>query len=333
MRNLTLCLILLALWPSYGFCIDLKHVHIFKTMNVKIVNDHYEQMLSNLEKQGIDTAILRKNTMSADSDTRNIDTYLSQLDHKPELMIGLATLAAKHLKKISDEQKIPMFFATVSAPIKAGLIDVFGKPTNTMISGVSHAVPMAKTISLAMEMARKMKPSGPIKLGLIMSSYPSEIASGKLITEQIEKNNDLHLSQAHIKYLPNDIEKMTKEYVRQAKKLSPQVDFFMIAIGPTGVLKGFTQALINETKKPVIACFQQQSLLEGCLLKVASNELEVGRLAAEKINQVLKGTQIGKVSPEKVESIRLGLNLREAKRHGVIVPSHILKLSLHNLVK
>ena len=307
-------------------------VHIIKTMSVKTIEDHYSAMLSFLEAKGIDVAQLRKNTFNAKADAKNIDKYLGSLTKKPKLLIAMATLASKHLHKYSTKHGIPLMFTTVSAPIEAGLIKAFDTPSNTLVTGVSHTLPMDKIASYIVQMARVKHPKAPIKMGYVHSTYPSEVGVGKKFEEVFAKYPNIEVLKKQVNYQPKAVEKMKREYIEQAVAIKDQVDFFLAPIGPLGFLEGFTKGVVN-TGTAMLFCAEQQALKEGAILLISSNEREVGRIAGEKILSILRGNKIGTIPPQKVESVRLGVNIKSARKHGITVPSNILRLSVSNLIK
>ena len=132
--------------------------------------------------------------------------------------------------------------------------------------------------------------------------------------------------------IPKAVEKMKREYIEQAVAIKDQVDFFLAPIGPLGFLEGFTKGVVN-TGTAMLFCAEQQALKEGAILLISSNEREVGRIAGEKILSILRGNKIGTIPPQKVESVRLGVNIKSARKHGITVPSNILRLSVSNLIK
>ena len=319
--------------PSESKNIKLQNVHIIKSMNVKVINDHYEQMMSSLKRMNIDTATLKKNTFDAQSNTKNIDKYLSSLNQKPELIISMATLASKYLHKYGQQNGIPVFFVTVSQPIEAGLIKNFDGPTKTLISGVSHTLPVTKIVGYITQMARKKLKSGPIRFSYVHSSYPSEVGFGNRLTIEFQKNPRLTLKKRSFMFRPGNHKKMLADYSKLVKEMDNKTDFFLLPIGPSAIIPGFTKRLISLSKKPVLFTSHQQGLEEGALMLVDSNSKEVGRLAATNISKLLKGESIGTIKPEKVESVRLGMNIKKAKELKFPIPSDLLRQSINNLVK
>ena len=226
-----------------------------------------------------------------------------------------------------------MYFVTVSAPIEAGLIKEFDKPAGGMISGVSHTIPIGKLVDYTVQMARVLTPKGPLRFGYVHSTYPSEVGTGKKFEKEMATRQGLSIQSSTIQYTPKAVPSMRQNYLEAAKDMDDSIDFYLSTIGPLGLLEGFTGGLVAQSKKPVMFCSHDQSLREGCLLQIDSNASEVGRIAATSISEILAGKPVSDIVPLKVESVRLGVNLKKAKEIGLVIPSNILKLSIDNLVK
>ena len=331
LRALCLSLSLLIAKSAYGY--DFSDVHIIKSMSVKVIDDHYNALMSHLDGKKGEVKILKRNTFNAQNSTLNIKNYLASLKKKPKLLISMATLASKYLAAYAKEHKIPLLFVTVSQPIEAGLIKEFDKPTGSLITGVSHTIPISAIVGYLNEMARVEKKKGPIRFGYVHSSYPSEVGFRDRLLKEFAASHEMSLISKEITYRPKDKKSMKADFFTAASSIDNQIDFFIMPIGPLSLFDGFTKGLKERTKKAILFCSHQKSLEEGALFLIDSNTKEVGRLASQMLLSFLDGKKIGQIAPRRVASVKLGLNLKVAKERGFIVPSHILRLSVDYLIK
>jgi len=232
------------------------------------------------------------------------------VSNEPDVVVGVATMAAQSFVKYAKSGKVKLIFTTVTDPIAANLVSNLEQPGGN-ISGVSNFVPLEPQL----EMFKRIKPLMK-KLGFIYN--PGELNSVSLIEK---------LKEVCPKY---GIELITisasksSEVAQSAIKLSSLVDAIFISNDNTALsaMRVIVKAA-NAQKIPVFV--SDTDIVEnGAIAALGPNQYELGRQTADMIINVIKGEDIGKISVSFPRKIELVLNLKAAKKLGIVFSEDLI---------
>ena len=232
LHKLVLVVFLVMSTQGSGKADPFKGVYVIKTMQVDVVEQHYNALLKHLRLSGHDTSTLERNTFVAHGKVKAIDDYLASLKEKPRLIIPMATLASKHLKKYCEDRGIPMFFITVSQPVEAGLIQGFNQVNQGLVSGISHTIPITQIVDYVETVARLIKKSGPLRFSYVHSTYPSATGFKAKLNKELKERKALSLVASEFAWQPDKVDQLMAKYKMHGEKICAQVDFHLIPVGP-----------------------------------------------------------------------------------------------------
>lgn len=256
----------------------------------------------NLELQ---TAYAQGNVSLA---TQIAQTFVSS---EPDVVVGVATIAAQSLYKYAKEGKTKLVFASVTDPIAAKLVKSLQNPEGNT-SGVSNYVDLEPQLA----MFKKLKPNLK-KLGFIYN--PGEMNSLSLIgmLQEICPKFDVELITM--------VATKSSEVQQSARNLAEKVDAIFVSNDNTAL--SALRTIINEAAKLNIPVFVSDTDIvdQGALAALGPNQYAVGLKTAEIIDRVLKGEDINNIPVAFPDKMELVINLNAAKRIGIKVPDEIIK--------
>lgn len=230
---------------------------------------------------------------------------------EPDVVVGVATVAAQSLYKYAKEGKTKLVFSSVTDPIDAQLVKSLDQPGNNT-SGVSNYVDLAPQL----EMFKKFKPNLK-KLGFIYN--PGEMNSISLINKLKEICPEFGIE------LVTMVATRSSEVQQSVRNLAEKVDAIFVSNDNTAL--SALRTIVNESAKKKIPVFVSDTdiVKDGALAALGPNQYDVGIKTAELIDRTLKGEDINSISVEFPDKVELVINLKAAKRIGALVPEEILK--------
>lgn len=233
------------------------------------------------------------------------------VNQQPDIVVGVATIAAQSFAKAASLNKIKLVFSTVTDPIKAGLGQCIEKPGNN-ISGVSNFVPLEPQIELFLKLQPNLK-----KLGIIYN--PGElnsIADIQKLESFLPKMGLVLVKQAVLK---------TADVPQAATKLASNVDAIFISSDNTAL--GALQSIVKAAqlvKLPVYVT-DTDAVKLGAIAALGANQYQVGTQTGEIIIRLLKGEESGSIPIQFPETKELYLNLEAAQKANITIPEDLLK--------
>lgn len=233
------------------------------------------------------------------------------VNQHPDIVVGVATIAAQSFAKAASLNKTKLVFSTVTDPIKAGLGQCIEKPGNN-ISGVSNFVPLEPQIELFLKLQPNLK-----KLGIIYN--PGElnsIADIQKLESFLPKMGLMLVKQAVLK---------TADVPQAATKLASNVDAIFISSDNTAL--GALQSIVKAAqlvKLPVYVT-DTDAVKLGAIAALGANQYQVGTQTGEIIIRLLKGEESGSIPIQFPKTKELYLNLEAAQKANITIPEDLLK--------
>ncbi|MDP1974426.1 MAG: ABC transporter substrate-binding protein [Alphaproteobacteria bacterium] len=233
------------------------------------------------------------------------------VNQQPDIVVGVATIAAQSFAKAATLNKAKLVFSTVTDPIKAGLGQCIEKPGNN-ISGVSNFMPLEPQIELFLKLQPNLK-----KLGIIYN--PGElnsIAINQKLDELLPKMGITFIKQAALK---------TADVPQAATKLASLVD--AIFISNDGVALSALQAIIKvaQSAKMPVYVSDTDAVELGATAALGPNQYQVGAQTGEIIIRLLNGEESGSIPIQFPETKQFYLNLEAASKANISIPEDLLK--------
>ena len=232
------------------------------------------------------------------------------VSNEPDIVVGVATMAAQSFVKFARAGKTKLIFTTVTDPLGANLVKNLEQPGNN-ISGVSNFVALEPQI----EMFKQIKPSIK-KLGFLYN--PGEFNSISLI-EQLR----IICPKYGIKLVTISVSK-TSEIVQSAIKLSSLVDAIFVSNDNTAL--SALRMIVKAADRQKIPVFVSDTdiVADGAIAALGPNQYEIGKQTAAMIVQVLKGRDINNMQVQFPRKTELFLNMKVAKKLGIKLPDDLI---------
>lgn len=248
---------------------------------------------------------------------------------RPDLVVTFATLATQAAAEILKGTDIPLLFATVADPVGAGVIAEIGKVNGSNITGRVQTIDRRAKIDTLMRLLQANKPNGPIRLGILHSSYQSSLGDVRELQTLATGRTDLQFVTREISYraMPEGLSAMLSDATRMIRELDPEIDYWWQPTGPMAETEDYTRLLLEQSKKPVIYGNTLASVKMGALMSITPDSEKTGRELAQLAEALLAGTKAGSIPVVPPAGYSLGLNLTTALRLGVIVPADLLELA------
>jgi putative tryptophan/tyrosine transport system substrate-binding protein len=224
-----------------------------------------------------------------------------------DLIVALGTGSSLAALKATENNKIPIVFSIVGAPKATGIIDSYAD-SGRNITGVSMKVPVEEQFRVVGECLLELK-----KLGVLYcTKMPQAVATGK----------EGLTAAAKYGWTPIDIPIESQALPGLETILEPMATKVNAIYIPTDPILGAPDNLkkiitvFDKHAIPVI-CVAERFVEQGALMALSCDFYEIGRQAAEQIEQVIAGVSVRNISVQKPTINKLSLNLRKAKKLGI----------------
>lgn len=225
-----------------------------------------------------------------------------------DLVVGIATPTAITLAQALPNT--PLFFAGVTDPVGAGLVDVVEAPGG-MITGTSDMPPIADQLNLIKQITPDVE-----TVGLLYTS--GEVNSQ--IQAQMVKDAAPSLGLAI-----QEVTVTASSEVRQGAESLSHVDSYFVGTDNT-VISG-VEALVGvaEERKVPLYVSDPDSVDRGAMAALAvdyyAQGVQTGEMAAQYLTN---GGKPGDIPVAIAEELAISLNLQAAERMGVTIPQSVI---------
>ncbi len=247
-----------------------------------------------------------------------------------DLIIPFGSLAAQCIKETAEKRgsKVPIVFCGIGDPVKVGLVDEAGVPgeniTGFGVFGFDFVEPMIDQLPLfAPNVKRIFMPYNPTMLGGTLEEYRIYIGN------ELEKRGYL-VTDLKV-YSPNEV----------VERMTPFMeDIDMVWLLPDAstleALEGIAK-LCTQHQKFSYVTMNLNKLGQGAALAFGYSLFDVGRDVggyAVRILEKKEPIRSMPVLPISVDSLRIGINIENAKKQGLLklVDPTILYLMEHGMV-
>lgn len=236
------------------------------------------------------------------------------VNDKVDAIIPIATPSAQSACK--ETTTIPVVFAAITDPVKAGIADSMGHPGGNR-TGTSNRWPFEKQVELIKHIAPRAQ-----RVGLVINPSEGNTEAALSYIRPALKKAGLQAVEAPVA--------STSEVLNAAKSLVGRCDVFFVA--PDNTLQGGFDALVKvarESKIPIIGG-TDDLVKKGSLASYAPNHYNLGRATAKIALEVLREHKDpGSMPVVTDKDAPLIVNESEAARIGVSIPKELLSVAKH----
>ncbi|BFT31851.1 hypothetical protein D210916BOD24_30270 [Alteromonas sp. D210916BOD_24] len=310
------------------------NVAIIETLPVPIVSESREAFTDELTRI-LPEHDIRFSIYNAEGSETQASDILRTLAHQspPDLIVSVATLATRALYQSEEFAHIPKLFMVVSAPVEEGIVPALGKASPRNITGESHVLDAKVKLDMLDGILRAAKPSKPLTVGLVHSTYPSTAtAVEKLVAlqEQYENINFVTISTPYIKG-EEGIITMTDDIARRLGEHAHMLDGYWLSSGPLVEADGLIERVYSEYQLFPLFAESIESVKNGALIGVVSEAQSIGKSAAKKAVLILDNKSANGIPVDKMDNYTVAVNVATAIRLQLPIPSNYLKLSKNHI--
>jgi ABC-type uncharacterized transport system substrate-binding protein len=229
---------------------------------------------------------------------------------KVDLIYAISTSVVISVRRATLE--VPIVFAVGSDPVIAGLVDSFARPGGRL-TGVHFL--SADLTAKRLEILRVILPEVRRIVTFYDPSNEVALRAAKAAREAARQLK-VELSERHV---------ASVEELRVSMKAlkTQEVDAYFYTQDAMVVSQArFIIETANAKKLPTV--FAEPSLVrDGALVSYGVSYLEVGRVSAKYVQQILTGASPQKLPVESLSRVGLAVNLRTARELGVTIPQGV----------
>ncbi|MFH0735938.1 MAG: ABC transporter substrate binding protein [bacterium] len=276
-----------------------------------LLNVTRESFLEEFKSLGYDETNCEMIVENANGEISNVNAILDKfLMEKVDVVVSISTPTTQAaIKKIKD---IPVIFATLANPfiIKAGTNDTTHLPN---VTGVYGWVPMDKVLEFAIQLVPNIK-----RIGAMWDPGQSNsVFNVEQLQTALKKYPNIKFEGVHIS--------SSNEVYQAAQSLvTKDIDLFLLP--PDNIVYSAFESIVkaSEMRNIPIIMSDVERLESGALFTYGYDYTISGIQAAFIVDRVLHGENIAKIPFERYKRLSIGVNLKVAKKLGLIIPDSIM---------
>lgn len=257
-------------------------IGIIQYMSHPSLDNCYKGVKEALDSSGLDFTVDYQigSSNSADSDCASFAKNMVASNY--DMIIAIATPAAKAAFAATDDTDIPVIFCAVSDPVAAGLVESLDNP-GAACTGTSDVLDLEAQVNLIKAMQPDVKSIGI----LYTSSEDNSVSNLKTFKKICEKEN--------IKVEASAVQSAS-DVPAAANELASRVDCIN-NFTDNNVVQNLTVVLsaADKNKIPVYGSEEEQ-VKNGCLASVSIDYVALGKVTGTMAADVLKGADITKMA-------------------------------------
>jgi len=229
---------------------------------------------------------------------------------EPDVIVAIATPSAQAVVAAA-RGSVPVVFSAVTDPVDAKLVKDPGHPGGN-VTGVSDMLPVAKHLALIREVVPEVRTIGiPYNPGeanaAVLVDRVKEIAPGlglKIITASAPNSGDVLMA---------------------ARSLVGKVDVIYVTTDNTIVSAFESVAKVGMDAQIPVFAGDTDTVTRGAVAAIGFDYYDVGRQTGAVVVRILKGEKAGDIPVQGVETTKLYLNPKAARKMGIELPDALMK--------
>lgn len=281
-------------------------IGIIQYMSHPSLDNCYNGVISALESSGIQYTVDYQigSGNSADSDCTNFAKNMVAANY--DMIIAIATPAAKSAFAATDDTEIPVIFCAVSDPVAAGLVDSMDAP-GYLCTGTSDVLDLEAQVALIKAMQPEVKSIGI----LYTSSEDNSITNLKNFKAICDKEGIEAVATAV--QGASDIPSAAEELASKVDCINNFTD--------NNVVNNLSVVLTAADKYGIpVYGSEEEQVINGCLASVSIDYVALGRVTGEMAVSVLKGEDASTMAVKTITEATPVINSSVLKKLGLSTP-------------
>ncbi len=281
-------------------------IGIIQYMSHPSLDNCYNGVIEALEDSGLDYTVDYQvgSSSSADADCTNFAKNMVAANY--DMIIAIATPAAKAAFAATDDTEIPVIFCAVSDPIAAGLVESMEAP-GYLCTGTSDVLDLEAQVALIKAMQPEVKSIGI----LYTSSEDNSITNLKNFQNICDKEGIKVVSVAV--QGASDIPSAAEELASKVDCINNFTD--------NNVVNNLS-VVLNAADKYGIPVYgsEEEQVINGCLASVSIDYTALGKVTGEMAVSVLKGADASAMAVKTITEATPVINSAVLKKLGLSTP-------------
>lgn len=281
-------------------------IGIIQYMSHPSLDNCYNGVISALESSGLQYTVDYQigSGNSADSDCTNFAKNMVAANY--DMIIAIATPAAKSAFAATDDTEIPVIFCAVSDPVAAGLVESMDAP-GYLCTGTSDVLDLEAQVALIKAMQPEVKSIGI----LYTSSEDNSITNLKNFKAVCDKEG--------IEVVATAVQGAS-DIPSAAEELASKVDCIN-NFTDNNVVNNLSVVLTAADKYGIpVYGSEEEQVINGCLASVSIDYVALGRVTGEMAVSVLKGEDASTMAVKTITEATPVINSSVLKKHGLSTP-------------
>lgn len=281
-------------------------IGIIQYMSHPSLDNCYNGVISALESSGLQYTVDYQigSGNSADSDCTNFAKNMVAANY--DMIIAIATPAAKSAFAATDDTEIPVIFCAVSDPVAAGLVESMDAP-GYLCTGTSDVLDLEAQVALIKAMQPEVKSIGI----LYTSSEDNSITNLKNFKAICDKEGIEVIATAV--QGASDIPSAAEELVSKVDCINNFTD--------NNVVNNLSVVLTAADKYGIpVYGSEEEQVINGCLASVSIDYVALGRVTGEMAVSVLKGEDASTMAVKTITEATPVINSSVLKKLGLSTP-------------
>lgn len=281
-------------------------IGIIQYMSHPSLDNCYNGIISALENSGIEYTVDYQtgSSSSADADCTNFAKNMVAANY--DMIIAIATPAAKAAFAATDDTEIPVIFCAVSDPIAAGLVESMEAP-GYICTGTSDVLDLEAQVAIIKAMQPDVKSIGI----LYTSSEDNSITNLKNFKSVCDKENIEIVAMAV--QGASDIPSAAEELASKVDCINNFTD--------NNVVNNLSVVLSAADKYGIpVYGSEEEQVVNGCLASVSIDYVALGKVTGEMAVEVLNGADASAMPVKTITEATPIINSSVLKKLGLSIP-------------
>ena len=281
-------------------------IGIIQYMSHPSLDNCYNGIISALENSGIEYTVDYQtgSSSSADADCTNFAKNMVAANY--DMIIAIATPAAKAAFAATDDTEIPVIFCAVSDPIAAGLVESIEAP-GYICTGTSDVLDLEAQVAIIKAMQPDVKSIGI----LYTSSEDNSITNLKNFKSVCDKEN--------IEIVATAVQGAS-DIPSAAEELASKVDCIN-NFTDNNVVNNLSVVLSAADKYGIpVYGSEEEQVVNGCLASVSIDYVALGKVTGEMAVEVLNGADASAMPVKTITEATPVINSSVLKKLGLSIP-------------
>lgn len=281
-------------------------IGIIQYMSHPSLDNCYNGIISALENSGIEYTVDYQtgSSSSADADCTNFAKNMVAANY--DMIIAIATPAAKAAFAATDDTEIPVIFCAVSDPIAAGLVESMEAP-GYICTGTSDVLDLEAQVAIIKAMQPDVKSIGI----LYTSSEDNSITNLKNFKSVCDKEN--------IEVVATAVQGAS-DIPSAAEELASKVDCIN-NFTDNNVVNNLSVVLSAADKYGIpVYGSEEEQVANGCLASVSIDYVALGKVTGEMAVEVLNGADASAMPVKTITEATPIINSSVLKKLGLSIP-------------